>query len=111
MNKYNRSTLGTKECEIAIIDEVDSMLIDDSSKIARLSSTAAGMDYFQVVYVYIWQRLLTIRERLVMFNDKMYMVNGQIGFEDRLSNFKFTKLIVDEKIKMICCGILFHNYL
>ncbi|CAF4844118.1 unnamed protein product, partial [Rotaria sp. Silwood1] len=75
-------TLGVKECEIAIVDEVDSMLIDDSSKIARLSSTAAGMDYFQLVYVYIWQRLLTIKERFIMFNNTMYMVNGKVGFEN-----------------------------
>ncbi|CAF4416357.1 unnamed protein product, partial [Didymodactylos carnosus] len=75
-------TLGDRKCEIAIVDEVDSMLIDDSSKIARLSSTAAGMDYFQVFYVYIWQRLLTIKERFIMFNGKMYMVNGKVGFEN-----------------------------
>lgn len=75
-------TLGDRKCEIAIIDEVDSMLIDDSSKIARLSSTAAGMDYFQIIYVYIWQRLLTVKERFIMFNNIMYMVNGKVGFED-----------------------------
>ena len=75
-------TLGVRKCEIAIIDEVDSMLIDDSSKIARLSSTAAGMDYFQVVYVYIWQRLLAIKEKFIMFNGKMYLVNGKVEFEN-----------------------------
>ncbi|CAF2144698.1 unnamed protein product [Rotaria magnacalcarata] len=75
-------TLGNRKCEIAIVDEVDSMLIDDSSKIARLSSTAAGMDYFQVIYVYIWQRLLTVKERFIMFNGKMYMVNGKVEFEN-----------------------------
>jgi preprotein translocase subunit SecA len=75
-------TLGNRKCEIAIVDEVDSMLIDDSSKIARLSSTAAGMDYFQVIYVYIWQRLLTVKERFIMFNNTMYMVNGKVGFEN-----------------------------
>ncbi|CAF1433891.1 unnamed protein product [Adineta steineri] len=75
-------TLGDRKCEIAIVDEVDSMLIDDSSKIARLSSTAAGMDYFQVIYVFIWHRLLTIKERFIMFNNTMYVINGKIGFED-----------------------------
>ncbi|CAF2102630.1 unnamed protein product [Rotaria magnacalcarata] len=75
-------TLGKRKSEIAIVDEVDSMLIDDSSKIARLSSTAAGMDYFQVIYVYIWQRLLTVKERFIMFNNTMYMVNGKVEFEN-----------------------------
>jgi hypothetical protein len=94
-------TLGNRKCEIAIVDEVDSMLIDDSSKIARLSSTAAGMDYFQVIYVYIWQRLLTVKERFIMFNNTMYMVNGKVGFEngkilleylDDNKNIRFGKL-------------------
>ena len=75
-------TLGENKCEIAIVDEVDSMLIDDSSKIARLSSTAAGMDYFQLVYVYLWQKLLTIKERFIMFNNTMYMIYGKVGFEN-----------------------------
>lgn len=47
------SGLGTKNGRIgniAIIDEVDSMLIDDSSKIARLSSCIAGMDHIQPIY-------------------------------------------------------------
>ena len=43
-------TLAGRKCEIAIVDEVDSMLIDDSSKIARLSSTVAGMDQLQPIY-------------------------------------------------------------
>ena len=51
-------TLNGRKCEIAIIDEVDAMLIDDSSKISRLSSTAAGMDHFQAIYTFIWQKLL-----------------------------------------------------
>ncbi|CAF1444874.1 unnamed protein product [Adineta steineri] len=75
-------TLGERKCEIAIVDEVDSMLIDEGSKIARLSSTAAGMDYFQVIYIFIWHRLLTIKERFIMFNNTMYVINGKIGFED-----------------------------
>ena len=75
-------TLGERRSEIAIVDEVDSMLIDDSSKIARLSSTAAGMDFFQVVYVYIWQRLLMTKERFIMFNGKMYLIYGKVGFEN-----------------------------
>ena len=37
-------TLAARKCDVAIVDEVDSMLIDDSSKIARLSSSIPGMD-------------------------------------------------------------------
>lgn len=38
--------MGERKLEIAIVDEVDSMLIDDSSKFARLSTTIAGIDHF-----------------------------------------------------------------
>lgn len=37
-NYSKLGTLGERKCDLAIIDEVDSMLIDDSSKNARLSS-------------------------------------------------------------------------
>ncbi|CAF4947933.1 unnamed protein product, partial [Rotaria socialis] len=35
------NTLDGRKCEVAIVDEVDSMLIDDSSKIARLATSMA----------------------------------------------------------------------
>jgi hypothetical protein len=58
-------TLSGRKCEVAIVDEVDSMLIDDSSKIARLSSTIAGMDQLQPIYHYIWQRLMSIQDKII----------------------------------------------
>ncbi|CAF5086232.1 unnamed protein product, partial [Rotaria sp. Silwood1] len=33
------NTLADRKCDVAIVDEVDSMLIDDSSKIARSASS------------------------------------------------------------------------
>ncbi len=75
-------TLAGRECEIAIVDEVDAMLIDDSSKISRLSSTAAGLDHFHSIYTYIWQKLLSIKEKFIMFNNKMYLLNGKVSFEN-----------------------------
>lgn len=81
-DRYSKlDTLGGREFKTAIIDEVDSMLIDDSSKIARLSSTVPGMDHFQPIYVYIWQYLTSVKERFIMFNNKMYFVEGKVGFE------------------------------
>lgn len=77
------SCLGTladrnKRRIVAIVDEVDSMLIDDSSKIARLSSAAAGMDHFQPVYFYLWHQLISIKEKFIVFEDKMYLINGKV---------------------------------
>ena len=75
-------TLNGRKCEIAIIDEVDAMLIDDSSKISRLSSTAAGMDHFQAIYTFIWQKLLSIKDKFIMFDNKMYLLDGKVEFEN-----------------------------
>ncbi len=90
-NYSKLGTMGKRKCEIAIVDEVDSMLIDDSSKIARLASTVAGMDHFQAIYVFIWQRLISIKEKFVVFNNKTYFIEGKIEFE----NGKITLQIID----------------
>ena len=74
-------TLGDRQCRVAIVDEVDAMLIDDSSKIARLSSTSAGMDHFQPVYAFIWHKLRDIQRRFIMFNSRMFLLNGKVEFE------------------------------
>ena len=91
-NYSKLGTLGERICTTAIVDEVDSMLIDDSSKIARLSSTVAGLDHFQAIYVFIWQRLISIKEKFVMFNNKLYFIDGKVDFE----NGKVTLEILDD---------------
>ena len=74
-------TLADRKYEIAIVDEVDSMLIDDSFKIARLSSTIAGMDQLQSIYHFLWQRLLSLQEKVIEIENKLYLLYGKLGFE------------------------------
>ncbi|KAA0195739.1 hypothetical protein HAZT_HAZT003730, partial [Hyalella azteca] len=81
-NYSKLDTLGDRNLCVAIVDEVDSMLIDDSSKIARLSSTVPGIDHLQALYVFIWQHLVSIKSRLFMVNNKLYFVKGTLGFDD-----------------------------
>jgi preprotein translocase subunit SecA len=58
-DEYSRlGTLADRKWEVAIVDEVDSMLIDDSSKIARLATTVAGLDQLQPIYHFIWRGLV-----------------------------------------------------
>jgi hypothetical protein len=57
------------------------MLIDDSSKIARLSSTIAGMDQLQPIYHYLWQRLISMQQKVIEIEGKMYLLYGKLGFE------------------------------
>ena len=88
-NYSKLGTLGGRKCTTAIVDEVDSMLIDDSSKISRLSSTVPGMDHFHTIYVFIWQHLTSIKQKLIIMNTKWYFVNGKLGFEDGRFTLEF----------------------
>jgi preprotein translocase subunit SecA len=73
-------TLAGRKCEIAIVDEVDSMLIDDSSKIARLSSSIAGMDQLQIIYHFLWQRLNHMQERVLYIDGQLYLLYGKLNY-------------------------------
>jgi len=64
------------------VDEVDTMLIDDSSKIARLSSTVAGLDLLQPIYHFLWQQMISMQSKILFVNGKMYMVQGTINYFD-----------------------------
>jgi preprotein translocase subunit SecA len=60
--RHEYSALGTRgtrnfDTTIAIIDEVDSMLIDDNSKIAMLADTMPGMSNLNIFFTTIWQEL------------------------------------------------------
>jgi preprotein translocase subunit SecA len=60
--RHEYSGLGTRgtrnfDNTIAIIDEVDSMFIDDNSKIAMLADTMPGMSNLNIFFTTIWQEL------------------------------------------------------
>ena len=61
----------------AIVDEVDSMLIDDSSKLARLSSTLPGMDLLQILYHLTWKRLQDVQQRLFAVGASLFYLEGR----------------------------------
>ncbi|CAF1276298.1 unnamed protein product, partial [Rotaria sordida] len=75
------NTLGDRKCEVAIVDEVDSMLIDDSSKIARLATTVSGMDQLQIIYHLLWNQLVTLQEKIIAVDNKLYLFYGKIEFK------------------------------
>ncbi|KAA0202607.1 hypothetical protein HAZT_HAZT002059, partial [Hyalella azteca] len=91
-NYSKLGTLGGRKLSVALVDEVDSMLVDDSSKIARLSSTVPGMDHFHALYVFIWQFLVSIKNQFIMCNNKLYFLEGKVEFE----NDKITLEFADE---------------
>ncbi|CAF3818732.1 unnamed protein product, partial [Rotaria sp. Silwood1] len=75
--KDEYSLLGTRcqrKFDIAIVDEVDSMLIDDNSKICRLSSKIPAIDELKVVLTVLWQELNRTYDKIIQIKDKLYCV-------------------------------------
>uniref|UniRef100_A0A182K468 Uncharacterized protein n=1 Tax=Anopheles christyi TaxID=43041 RepID=A0A182K468_9DIPT len=52
---YGKHVLGDRSFCNAIVDEVDSMLLDKGNNMLYLSHDIAGMDKLESVYVFIWQ--------------------------------------------------------
>ena len=40
------------------------------------------MEHFQAMYAFIWQKKLSIKEKFIMFNNKMYLLDGKVEFEN-----------------------------
>lgn len=74
-------TKAGRASDAAIFDEVDSILIDDSTKIAKLSSPIAGMDQLVPIYHFIWQQLGEIQKRIIEIDGKLYLLYGRIRYE------------------------------
>lgn len=77
--RHDYSGLGTRggrKYGFAIVDEVDSMFVDDSSKLARLSCTLPGMDLLQIVYHLMWHRLHDVQKRLFSVGTGIYYLEG-----------------------------------
>uniref|UniRef100_A0A914CE12 Chloroplast protein-transporting ATPase n=1 Tax=Acrobeloides nanus TaxID=290746 RepID=A0A914CE12_9BILA len=51
---YNKKLLISKQQEIVIVDEVDSMLLDKSNYVFYLSKEIAGMDRLDTLFKHIW---------------------------------------------------------
>ncbi|CAF4075923.1 unnamed protein product [Rotaria sordida] len=84
------NTLGDRTYDVAIVDEVDSMLIDDSSKIARLATTIPGMDQLQLIYHVLWHELVSLSERVIKFDEKTYLLHKKYSFQDEKIVLEYT---------------------
>ncbi|RMZ99516.1 DEAD DEAH box helicase family [Brachionus plicatilis] len=74
-----KNVRGKRPFEIVIVDEVDSMMIDENSKIARLSSHMPLIDQLQVFYFIIWRNLDLIDKQFVVIDDQLYF--SKVAFE------------------------------
>ncbi len=75
-------TKADRPLSFVILDEVDSMLIDDSSRIAKLASTVAGMDQLQPIYLLLFQRINEMHKRVLEIDGKLHFLNGLLSHEN-----------------------------
>ncbi len=59
----NYNTRNNRPFGVCIVDEVDSMLIDEGSKIAKLSSNISGNEYLEPIFLAVWNQLKNIRNK------------------------------------------------
>jgi len=59
---------------VAVIDEVDSMLIDGKNHIVMLSSSTPGMDYLEPVLASIWLQIKTVADCIQEHNGQNYLI-------------------------------------
>jgi hypothetical protein len=53
----HQNTKGNREFGVVIVDEVDSMLIDESANYAHIASPIAGIEYLEPLFSLIWHEL------------------------------------------------------
>ncbi|GAA31514.2 protein translocase subunit secA, partial [Clonorchis sinensis] len=60
------TTRDTRSCDVVIIDEVDSMLIDGRNSLVRLSSTMPAMNYLEPILAIIWLHIEQVGNGIVV---------------------------------------------
>lgn len=63
-----------RKSDVAIIDEVDSMLIDGKNHIVMLSSSTPGMDYLEHALASIWLQIKTVADCIQEHNGQYYLI-------------------------------------
>jgi len=83
--KDEYSLLGTRcgrKFDVAIVDEVDSMFIDENSKVCRLSNKIPAIDELKIILTLIWQELNRTYERIVRIENKLYCILVPFRFDE-----------------------------
>ncbi|XP_058803671.1 uncharacterized protein LOC131671332 [Phymastichus coffea] len=62
---FNLKTRAERPFQSIILDEVDSMIIDNASHIAKLSEPFPGMENLKYIYIKIWQELHKAEKRII----------------------------------------------
>lgn len=74
-DEYNKlGTRSGRRCDVAIVDEVDSMLIDGKNHMVMLSSPMPAMDYLEPILCTIWQQIDNCANSIEERDGKVYYV-------------------------------------
>ncbi|CAF4056884.1 unnamed protein product, partial [Didymodactylos carnosus] len=104
---YGKNILGTRAFENVIVDEVDSMLLDNGNNMLYLSHDIPNMDKLQSFYIFLWQsvnRPIQTTEDLNNFYDNSAIKQSVIAdlygmvMRDEVDDDIWKKLIESETI-------------
>lgn len=79
------SKLGTRsgrKCDVAIVDEVDSMLIDGRHHIVMLSTPLPAMDHLEPILAAIWIQLREVAKCIKESNGKSYFIESPEALDE-----------------------------
>jgi len=86
---------------IIVVDEVDSMFIDEENSCARIVKNIAGSEFLTFYYMIVDNLIKNISNQLIryenrnyfFFEDKIYEINDEVKFFKELLKHNFEKLI------------------
>ncbi len=58
-----QGTRGSRKFGFSILDEVDSLIIDNGNHIAKLTEPFSGMGYLQHIYINIWKAIIEAEQK------------------------------------------------
>lgn len=66
-----------RNCDLAIVDEVDSMLIDGKNHIVMLSSFMPAMNYLEPILAALYVQICLVSRHIIEKNGKCYVIDKQ----------------------------------
>jgi preprotein translocase subunit SecA len=76
-----------------ILDEVDSMLVDNGGQIAKLASPHPGMESLRYIYIKIWQQLCTAEKSLIQEREKKAEESSKNNSDKEEPNLHYEKFV------------------
>ena len=91
-------TMGNWNCDSIFIDEVDNILVDNSSNLSKLAESISGMNALELLYIHIFYNLKEILHQEYNFNE-LSSTDQDIFLKNRLSDL--SDVLVSRCIKNI----------